>query len=86
MLSLLISNSALSQPKDFSELTINQLHQGVKAGQFTFAEVTQYYLSNIQKHNPQLNAVITVNPDAYQQALNKDKRYKENGKKGRNKG
>ncbi|TMO58272.1 amidase family protein [Pseudoalteromonas phenolica] len=82
VLSLLISSSALSQPKDFSELTINQLHQGVKAGQFTFAEVTQYYLSNIQKHNPQLNAVITVNPDAYQQALNKDKRYKESGKQG----
>lgn len=75
---LCLSISALAQQKTFEELTINQLHQGVASGAFNFAEVTQYYLNNIEALNPQLNAVISINPNAYQQALKKDEEYKRN--------
>lgn len=72
---LCLSLGAVATPKTFEELTIEQLHSGVARGEFTFAEVTQYYLSNIQKLNPKLNAVIAINPDAYEQARDKDKNF-----------
>jgi len=79
---LCLSVSSVAQQKTFEELTISQLHQGVASGAFNFAEVTQYYLNNIEALNPQLNAVISINPDAYQQARKKDEEYNRNKKLG----
>lgn len=62
--------------KSFDELTIAQLQHGVATGQFSYADVTAFYLAKIEQFNPSLNAVIAVNPNAYQDALAKDAAYK----------
>ncbi|HZK92748.1 MAG TPA: hypothetical protein VFC67_00970, partial [Prolixibacteraceae bacterium] len=51
----------------FEEQDIQQIQQGYKDGIFTVQEVVQAYLDridSIDKHGPQLNAMITLNPDA----------------------
>lgn len=72
---LCASAFAVAQQQQFDELTINQLHEGVAKGEFTFKEVTQYYLNNIKKQNPKLNAVISINPNALKEAAIKDSEY-----------
>jgi len=50
-----------------NELTINDLQQKMKAGEYTSASLTKLYLDRIQaidKQGPKLNSVIEVNPDA----------------------
>jgi amidase len=49
------------------EITISQLQKGYREGRFTVAGVVKGYLAridSIDRHGPQLNSVITVNPDA----------------------
>lgn len=51
------------------EMEIQQIQQGYKDGIFTIKEVVQAYLDRIDsvdKHGPQLNSMITLNPDAIQ--------------------
>ena len=79
---LLTSTFTLASENQFEELTINKLHQEVASGKLSFADVTQYYLDNIKALNPSLNAVISVNPNALQQALQKDKTYKKDQQQG----
>jgi Asp-tRNA(Asn)/Glu-tRNA(Gln) amidotransferase A subunit family amidase len=79
---LLTSTFTLASVNQFDELTINQLHQGVASGKMSFADVTQYYLDNIKALNPNLNAVISLNPNALQQAVQKDKTYKKDEQQG----
>ena len=53
----------------FEEQGIQQIQQGYKDGTFTVKEVAQAYLDridSIDKHGPQLNAIIQINPDALQ--------------------
>jgi len=63
----------------FEEQTIQQIQQGYKDGIFTIKEVVQAYLDridSIDKHGPQLNSMITLNPDAIQIAEELDKELK----------
>ncbi|MFC2111740.1 amidase [Bacteroidota bacterium] len=49
------------------EITISQLQQGYKDGEFTITEVVQEYLMRIDaidKNGPMLNSIIQINPDA----------------------
>ncbi len=60
----------------FEEQGIQQIQQGYKDGTFTIKEVVQAYLDRIDsvdKHGPQLNSMITLNPDALQIAEELDK-------------
>ncbi len=64
------------------EITISEIQQSYKDGIYTISELTQYYLNRIDSlsfNGPQLNAVITVNPDAMKIANQLDKDMK-NGK------
>ncbi len=50
-----------------NELTISDLQQKMKAGEYTSASLTKLYLDRIQaidKQGPKLNSVIEINPDA----------------------
>lgn len=63
----------------FEEQTIQQIQQGYKDGSFTIKEVVQAYLDRIDsvdKHGPQLNSIIQINPDVIQIAEELDKELK----------
>lgn len=60
-------DSDATESFQFEEITINELHEGYKNGDFTIVEVTQAYLDRIEQidqSGPELNALIYVNPDA----------------------
>ena len=63
----------------FEEMEIQQIQQGYKDGTFTIKEVVQAYLDridSIDKHGPQLNSIIQINPDAIQIAEELDMELK----------
>lgn len=63
----------------FSEYTIAQMQQGYDAGDFTTTEVVRAYLDRIKEiddQGPQLQSVISLNPDALQIAEELDKERK----------
>ncbi|MEN8258992.1 MAG: Asp-tRNA(Asn)/Glu-tRNA(Gln) amidotransferase subunit GatA [Pseudomonadota bacterium] len=58
--------------------TIAELSQGLKAGEFSSVELTQTFLTRIRKHNPGLNAFITVTEEkAIEDARVADRRLAE---------
>ncbi|HVZ67737.1 MAG TPA: Asp-tRNA(Asn)/Glu-tRNA(Gln) amidotransferase subunit GatA [Patescibacteria group bacterium] len=56
-----------------NELTIKEARVGLKEKKFSSAELTQGYLDQIEKLNPDLNAFITINDKAIEEAKNADK-------------
>ncbi|MEI7660798.1 MAG: amidase [Bacteroidota bacterium] len=62
--------------KYLEEMTIAKLRQGYKDGKFTITQVVKDYLDRIDeidKQGPQLNSIITLNPDALKTAEILDK-------------
>ena len=57
----------------FDELTIAALHQQFHDGTTTAVEVTQWYLDRIE--SSELNAIVTVNPRALEEAAEADRRW-----------
>lgn len=58
------------------EVTIAEIHLAYANGDYTITELTQFYLDRIEAisvNGPQLNAVLTVNPDALAIAAELDK-------------
>jgi amidase len=71
-------------PKEFEleELTISELQDGMKSGRFTARSLVKKYLDRIDeidKHGPELNSVIEINPDAISIAESLDRERKEKG-------
>jgi amidase len=67
MLSCNSSVNNKSEPVDFFELSIEEAQTLMESGLLTSQQLVEYYLqriSKIDKDGPQLNAVITLNPDA----------------------
>ncbi|RTL56136.1 MAG: amidase [Sphingobacteriales bacterium] len=63
-----------------NEITIDQLQEKMKTGEYTAKAVTEMYLKRIEaidKSGPAINAVIEVNPDAVSIAEAMDKERKE---------
>src|SRR5215831_9007287 len=54
-------------------VTVAGLHQAMAAGQLTAAELVRYYLGQIERRNPALRAIISVNADAGAEAAEVDK-------------
>jgi amidase len=80
-------NTAAARPKAFEldEVTISQLQEGMKSGQFTAQSLAEKYLSRIDeidKRGPRVNSVIEVNPDALAIADALDKERKAKGVRG----
>lgn len=52
---------------EFDEFTIQQLRDGYTSGTYTIRQVVQRYIDRIEaidQNGPQLNSIITINPDA----------------------
>ncbi|WP_460995976.1 amidase [Spirosoma harenae] len=62
-----------------NELTINDLQQKMKSGEYTSEVITKLYLDRIDaidKKGPRLNAIIEINPDALTMAKGLDQERK----------
>ncbi|GAB3713021.1 amidase [Spirosoma flavus] len=75
-------NSKAPFTDDFklNELTINDLQQKMKSGEYTSEAITQLYLDRIEaidKKGPHLNSVIEINPDALTMAKALDQERKD---------
>src|SRR5580698_283003 len=57
---------------DPASSTVVELRQAMAAGGLTATALTQYYLDRIAEVNPELHAVVTVLPDAREQAAASD--------------
>ena len=68
------------------EATIDDIHTGYKSGQLTCRQVVQMYLDRIEafdKNGPNINALITVNSNALEEADRLDAAYKASGPVGK---
>ncbi len=62
------------------EITVVQMQQAYKNGDYTIQEVVQFYLNRIEttdKSGPNLNSIIQINPEALEIAKQLDKELKE---------
>src|SRR5437016_1376797 len=81
---LFAPSKAASQSKNFHllEATIEDVHDAYKSGQLTAHQLVQLYLDRIEaydKKGPELNAVISINPQALQEADRLDAALKSSG-------
>jgi amidase len=73
------------KPFELDEVTVADLQDGMKSGQFTARSIAQKYLDRIDeidKHGPTLNTVIELNPDALAIADAMDGERKTKGPRG----
>ncbi|KAJ5725055.1 uncharacterized protein N7483_006412 [Penicillium malachiteum] len=59
------------------ELTISTFHSALREGLTSCSEVTNAYLARITKYDPTLKALININPNAENEALQKDSENKQ---------
>ena len=78
---MLISKTAQAVDASVTQLTIPQIHQKMQQGALTSEQLVRFYLHRIDALNPKLNAVITVNPKALEDAVLADKQLAENNEK-----
>jgi len=71
----LYASSLMSAKRPFSvvEATIPQMQEALKHKQVTSRELVQQYLDRFEKYNGMLNAVITLNPRALEEADARDR-------------
>ncbi|HEX2475282.1 MAG TPA: amidase [Lacipirellulaceae bacterium] len=74
------SSPAASDPSfELSELSIDELQEGMKSGRFTARSLAEKYLAQIEavdRNGPALRSVIEVNPDALAMAEEADRQRK----------
>ena len=70
LLSLALAAHAKEQPKPFSvvEASIPEMQAALKSGRVTSHELVQQYLTRIATYEDKINAAITVNPKALEEA------------------
>lgn len=75
-----VSSTASPPPAfELDELTVSELQSGMAAGKFTAHSLTRKYLDRIDdvdRHGPDINAVIETNPDALAIATELDRERK----------
>src|SRR5262249_42864516 len=72
-------------PFELNEVTIADLQEGMRAGEYTARSLTESYLTRIEavdRSGPALRSVIEVNPEALDLAEVLDRERKENGPRG----
>ena len=65
---------------DVSELSITDIHQAYKAGNYTSEQLVNAYLKQIEEFNGKLNAITTINTEAIILAQKLDTEYQQTGK------
>ena len=69
-------------PFEVMETSIDQIHAAYKSGKLTARQLVQAYLDRIHEYDqqgPQINAVITLNPKALEEADQLDAQYRSSG-------
>ncbi|WP_420633805.1 hypothetical protein [Candidatus Palauibacter sp.] len=67
------------------EITIDEIHEGMRSGEHTCRSITEMYLDRIEALNrqgPRLFAVLEVNPDALEIADALDREFQASGPRG----
>ena len=72
----------VAEPYDVVEATIPEMQAAMSEGRLTARDLVQQYLTRIAVHENQLNATITVNPNALAQAERLDLERAESGARG----
>lgn len=70
---------------EFEEATIERIHDGYTSGTLTSVALVQYYLERIDAYDvrgPNINSIITLNPDALAQAAALDRERENTGVRG----
>jgi amidase len=73
------------KPFELEEITIAELHDGMKSGKFTARSLVEKYtgrIEQIDKSGPAVNAIIEMNPDALSIADDLDRERKARGPRG----
>jgi amidase len=71
-----------SRPFRLEEATIDNIHYAFRSGEITCRSLVELYLERIgayDKSGPELNAILTVNQKALQQAEELDRSFQQNG-------
>ena len=71
-----------AQPFHLEEATIDSVHNAYRSGRLTSHQLVQLYLNRIEaydKKGPAINAIITVNPKALEEADRLDAAFKASG-------
>jgi len=74
--------SGQDKPFNLLEATIESIHAAYRSGELTSRQLVQLYLNRIEAYDqkgPKLNAIITVNPQALEEADRLDAAYKRSG-------
>ena len=72
----------MAQEFHLQEATIASIHAAYAAGTITARQLTQLYLDRIEaydRNGPQINSIITVNPNALQEAEQADAALRKHG-------
>ena len=65
--------------KILHQLSIQEIHQGLKNQDFTIQELVEHLLKRIHQYNPSLNIFLTINPNAIEHAQEIDKQIAKEG-------
>jgi len=65
--------------KELHTLNIDEVHDGLKSGEFTCTQLVQHFLNRIEKYNPKLNIYLSLNPHVLEEAALVDKEISEKG-------
>jgi len=82
LLSLVSLAYGQDKPFNLLEATIESIHAAYRSGELTSRQLVQLYLNRIEAYDqkgPKLNAIITVNPQALEEADRLDAAYKSPG-------
>jgi len=64
---------------DVCEATVSELHNAMSAGDCTAGDLVNRYLARIDRYDSELNAVLTLNPDARERAAALDEAFETDG-------
>ncbi|NVK50139.1 MAG: amidase [Cyclobacteriaceae bacterium] len=67
-------------PIELEELTISEIHNAYKNGDFSAVQLTQAYLDRIASLDESINSITTINPGALTQAKELDREFEKSGK------
>lgn len=81
---ILLAASGCQSPRQpdheaLSELTIAEIHDAYSKGLFTSYDLVTAYLAEIEKHNPETNALTVINSDARRRAKELDREFRKTG-------
>jgi Asp-tRNA(Asn)/Glu-tRNA(Gln) amidotransferase A subunit family amidase len=71
-----------SRPFRLEEATIDDIHSAFRSGELTCRGLVELYLARIEAYDrsgPELNAILTLNPRALEEAEDLDRSFERNG-------